>query len=418
MRRINLILIAALSVLLAQRGLAQVVSPPEILDPQLRELQQKHMPELKAATASLASHQFPYPFYFSRKLDLSENWQKRGDQRSIQFAKFGDQTVLQVTGNYYASYSAELMSKEQRAQQTLTDVMLPILQATVSGLQPEQNMQSFALEISHHVRKKVLGVSTEQSENVVLLLPKAAAARLVATRNEDEQQAALREGSVFVNGQPLPLWPQAETAAATPGIPPPRLGQIAAKIPAAVVTPAPAAATSLAATPTAATAALRPERPHETPATLQAAQQATLDRMVRDLDQTARFVGYAPPVFIDFHEGVYLQLSITTPLAETAGASRYRVAALGFDEHIVRLIRPVLSYFKDQPAFTGIDFSTSVRLGEKTSQAVEYIFSLVSLRCYAQFDCTGQQLINSGYVLINGERVSLDLQTAEAGGRD
>jgi len=36
------------------------------------------------------------------------------------------------------------------------------------------------------------------------------------------------------------------------------------------------------------------------------------------------------------------------------------------------------------------------------------------LRCYESYDCTGQQLINSSFVLINGERVSLDLQSAEA----
>jgi hypothetical protein len=36
------------------------------------------------------------------------------------------------------------------------------------------------------------------------------------------------------------------------------------------------------------------------------------------------------------------------------------------------------------------------------------------LRRYEQYDITGQQLINSGFVLINGERVSLDLQSAES----
>ena len=36
------------------------------------------------------------------------------------------------------------------------------------------------------------------------------------------------------------------------------------------------------------------------------------------------------------------------------------------------------------------------------------------MKCYVQYDCTGQQLINSGYVLINGERVTLDLQKAES----
>jgi hypothetical protein len=92
---------------------------------------------------------------------------------------------------------------------------------------------------------------------------------------------------------------------------------------------------------------------------------------------------------------------------------------MAFDDHIARLIRPLMAYFKDDPKFDGIDFSTSIRLegapaGAGAAVAVEYIFGMPSLRCYEQYDCTGQQLINSGFVLINGERVGLDLQNAEA----
>jgi hypothetical protein len=44
---------------------------------------------------------------------------------------------------------------------------------------------------------------------------------------------------------------------------------------------------------------------------------------------------------------------------------------------------------------------------------VEFYFLLSSLRCYEKYDCTGQQLLDAGTVLINGERVALDLQIAE-----
>ena len=47
--------------------------------------------------------------------------------------------------------------------------------------------------------------------------------------------------------------------------------------------------------------------------------------------------------------------------------------------------------------------------------AVEFLFPLQEVRAYASFDCTGQQLIDGSYVLINGERVGLNLQAAEAG---
>jgi hypothetical protein len=42
-----------------------------------------------------------------------------------------------------------------------------------------------------------------------------------------------------------------------------------------------------------------------------------------------------------------------------------------------------------------------------------------AVQCYAKYDCSGQELINRGMVLINGERVTLDLVRAEgdAGGK-
>jgi len=376
---------------------AQVVSPPEIRDPELRELQQKHFPELKAAAVAIASHQFPYRFYFSRTLDLNEEQQKTKDQRSIQFAKYGHQTVVQITGNYFAAYYDELMKREERARRTFEDVMLPMLRAEVSQLSDEPSLQGFALEISHHVRKKVLGVSGEHAENVVLVIPKAAALRLVAAPDQATEAMALEEGSLFINGEAATIW-----------------GRMTADPPAAPVpAPAPApppAPVVVAAKPSPVPAVAAPEPTTDALHALQTSHQETLDKMVHELDPTAHFVSYAPPTFVNFHRGIYLQLSITTTIQPTETASRYRAAALAFDEHIAHLIRPVLACFKEAPKFAGIDFSTTVK---PAGQAVEYIFDMASLRCYEQFDCTGQQIVNSGFVLINGERVTLDLESAE-----
>jgi hypothetical protein len=49
-----------------------------------------------------------------------------------------------------------------------------------------------------------------------------------------------------------------------------------------------------------------------------------------------------------------------------------------------------------------------------SSHVVEFFFSFSALR-YQHYDCTGQQLIDAGTVLINGEHVSIDLQIAEGG---
>jgi len=140
----------------------------------------------------------------------------------------------------------------------------------------------------------------------------------------------------------------------------------------------------------------------------------TITRMTKDLNNEAHFLPYAAPVFIGFRQAAYLQLSMTTPLNVPSGSSRYKLAALAFDEHVARLVRPVLNYFPPDPVFDGICFSTMVHLTDGSSPAaVEFFLPFRMMRCFASYDCTGQQLLDSGTILINGERASLDLQVAE-----
>ena len=79
------------------------------------------------------------------------------------------------------------------------------------------------------------------------------------------------------------------------------------------------------------------------------------------------------------------------------------------------LIRPLLEFLPGEVDFDGIDFSSVLHItgSEAKTESVEFLFPVRMMRCFASFDCTGQQLINSGTVLINGERSDLDLQVAE-----
>ena len=418
--RVTNALIALL--LAAAAGHPQVLAPEEIRDPQLRALQQKYRNELKLVAAAAAAHDFPYHFYFSRALDLEEKDQKRADQRSIQFDRYQGKLVLKMTGNYFVSYSAEIVKPEDRARMTYQAVILPLLQAAARQFEKADAPQAYAFEISHHLRKKVLGVSSESVENVVLVIPKASAERLVNSSDPEIRQAAVLEGEAYLNAAPISFWPRPEgeqvaQTAAAPAAPPVSVVAASPAVPASrevVNLAAKIAPQSLGAIPPA-----RDSSPDAVKA-LQKSYQPALDRMVQELDSQAHFIRYAPPAFIPFHDGMYLQLSLTTTLAPDPGGSQYRLAALAFDQHIAHLIRPALAYFKDRDDFDGIDFSTTVRLASDQNAngspvAVEFLFPLRLLNAYAAFDTTGQQLIDAGYVLINGERVSLNLQAAEAG---
>ncbi len=146
-----------------------------------------------------------------------------------------------------------------------------------------------------------------------------------------------------------------------------------------------------------------------------------VDLVLRQLDSQAHFVDYAPPAIVAFRKAAYLEFSVNTTLPAAHAGSRYKMAALAFDDHISHLVRPMMAYFKGDLDFDGIAFSTTIHEGDKTdaapAEAVEYFFPVEALRCYEAYDCTGQQLIDQGAILINGERVSLDLQMAEAGER-
>ena len=418
MRRTKNVVAGVALIVALKNGSAQVISPPEIRDPQMRELQQKHLADLKAAATAISAHSFPYRLYFGRTLDLDETEQPRRDQRSIRFDKFRGMTVVEITANYYASYSAELMQPGDRARRTLDDVVVPMLKAAIPTVISEDKVQGFAIEISHHVRKKVLGVSTENPENVAFVLPRAAALRLLAATSAGEQEAALMQGMLFVNRDALDGWgPRNGEMFAEAQIAAPRRvdakPHIEGEAMPAINTPVPAEPQK---PPAPVVTTVRPEVSRDGLSKFQSTYQESLDRLVRELDKEAHFVSYAPPTFIQFRKGAYLQLSMTTTLQEKESGSQYRLAALAFDEHISHLIRPVLASLKTRPDFDGIDFSTSVRLPGMSggAVAVEFVLPTSALVSYQDYDCTGQQLINLGFVLINGERVSLDLQSAEA----
>src|SRR5208337_1865065 len=72
----------------------------------------------------------------------------------------------------------------------------------------------------------------------------------------------------------------------------------------------------------------------ESLAKLQRQNDDAVTRMTKDLNKEAHFLPYAAPGFVGFRQGAYLQLSIKTQLNAGAESSRYKLAALAFDEHM------------------------------------------------------------------------------------
>ena len=422
-RRSNVWLAAALLLGVASFAAGQALTPAEIKNPQMRALQEKNFQQLQAVGGEIQGHVFPYPFYFSRVLDLELAQQERADQRSLRFDNYGGMTVVELTGNYFGSYSMELVTKSHRALRTFQDVMLPILEIAVAGLKDNPDVEGFAMEISHHIRGQTMGMNMEHPENLVFVLSKAAAVRLVSAKNETDRQAALLDGQFFFNGEPFILYLSdraAEAAAKQQEPSAPAVTSRAGNPPAVSASAENVGPARLAAAPAPA-APLRDTSP-EALAKIQSSDQKMIDVVVKELDSQAHFVSYAPPVVVAFRKNAYLEFSLNTTLPAATAGSRDKMAALAFDNHISHLVRPMMAYFKGDLDFDGIAFSTTIHQQDKPaasqlSEAVEFFFPVEALRCYETFDCTGQQLIDQGSVLINGERVNLDLQIAEGSDR-
>jgi hypothetical protein len=417
---------------------AQVVASVEITDPALRALQQQSFTDLKAVGQNITNYPFNFPFYLSRRLDIDEKVQKRTDQHSIRFEHLNGSTVLAISGNYYGAYAADKFNDEQRARQTFQDVVVPILKAVVPTFKGDSAVQGYAVEVSHHVISKTMGMPIERPENLMIYFPQAAAVKLVTAQSNMAMQGALIDADVLLNAKQLSIWltdevdkPVKEPAPPLPAPANPTLTAIATPpaapsshaasepiVPLDPKPPAPAPAP-----PTAPPSIAVRDSSSQAIAALQSSIQGVSNHMLKELEPDAHFVTYAPPAFIPFHHQVYLELSMSTSLSEPPDTSRYKLAALSFDEHISPLIRRALTYFPGDQNFDGISFSTTVRArvrpGSPPGKAlsVEFFFPLETLRRYQSYDCTGQQLVNDGIVLINGERVQLDLQLAEGNGR-
>jgi hypothetical protein len=408
-------LVAALGAIVSLR--AQVVTPVELSDPKAQHLQQRHLQTLMAIGKEIEAHKFPYPFYFSRVLDVDVAKVQLADQRSIRFEIYKGQTVLEITGNYYAAYSADRMDSYARLKETFQQVIMPMLQAEAPRFPDDSEFSAFAIEVSHHVRQKVMGVDSEVPENVTILIPVPSAQKLVDAKNDDQKQAAILEAKVFLNGQPFSLWLQ-EGAPTEEwkerNIAPPAGKQ--AIVETAAVSSNPSASNSPSVSANLMKTSPAPIRifTQESLSNLQRQNDDSIARMTKGLDNEAHFLPYAATSFIGFRQGAYLQLSISTRLDVAAGTSRYKLAALAFDNHVSHLVRPLLTYFPPDPDFDGVDFSSMVHVADGSSPlAVEFFFPFRMMRCFAAYDCTGQQLLDSGTIVINGERSALDLQIAE-----
>src|SRR5258708_37544352 len=100
------------------------VSPAEILNPDLKALEETYFPQLKALNQSIAKTKFPFTFYLSRFVGIYLAKHAEADSRGLEVVRFRDRVILKVTGNYNAAYDTARLTQNERAAATSRTIVL------------------------------------------------------------------------------------------------------------------------------------------------------------------------------------------------------------------------------------------------------------------------------------------------------
>jgi hypothetical protein len=420
------------------------VSPSEILNPDLKALEESYFQQLKTINQSVARTKFPFPFYLSRFVGLDPARQAEADSRGLEFVRFQDRVILKVTGNYNAAYDTGRLTQNERAAATFRTVVLPILVQLTAALPQDLACDGIGFEISHHTRTRDRSYDYEGKEILVVVLDRDEAWTLSRASTDPARQEVVNRSKVYVSGtdfglslserdplnvQALPRSVPAKldatsTARSSTAAGHSSLLKSNLSLPSASpVVPAPADAVSASANPVLPSPKAADPPPANPPPTRADADrmgekyQAQLAALAKEGKTKFHFVDYAPPTFVVFRDQIALQMTLRNSIqfAPMRG-SIYKRAAQSFDLFLAPQLKDLSDRISPDVEFQLFDFSVLNKLspGAKgTSEAIEFICPRTALKQFVNAGITNQQFLDQSIILVNGVRIALNLQLVE-----
>ncbi|MGB9465305.1 MAG: hypothetical protein WBR10_09345 [Candidatus Acidiferrum sp.] len=425
------------------RAFAQV-SPSEILNPDLKALEESYFQQLKTISQSIAKTKFPFPLYLSRYVGLDPAQQAEADSRGLEFVRFQDHVILKVTGNYNAAYDTARLNRNERAAATFRTVVLPILEQVIAALPQDLPCDGIGFEISHHTHTRAPGYDYEGKEILVVVLDRDDAWALSRVSTDGERQEIVNRSKVYVSGaefglslterdplnvqalpRSVPAKPDATSTARSSTLAG-RSSLLKSNLslpstPAAVPAPAdPVASSADSVQPSPKTVNQQPAIPPPTQADadrLGDKYQAQLAAFAREGAAKFHFVDYAPPTFVVFHDQIALQMTLRNSIQfGPVKGSIYKRSAESFDLFLAPQLKDLSDRISPDLEFQLYDFSVLNKLspGPKgISEAIEFICPRIALNQFVNAEITNQQLLDQSFILVNGVRIALNLQLVE-----
>jgi hypothetical protein len=427
------------------RSSSAQVSPSEILNPDLKALEESYFQQLKTLNQSIAKMKFPLPFYLSRFVGLNPAQQAEADSRGLEFVRFQDRVILKVTGNYNAAYDTARLTQNERAAATFRTVVLPILNLVTASLPQDLACDGIGFEISHHAHTRERSYDYEGKEILVVVLDRDDAWALSRASTDPERQEIVNRSKVYVSGtdfglslterdplnvqalpRSVPAKPDATSTARSSALVARSsllksnhsLPSVSPVVPAPAADPAPASTNPVVPSPKVVDPS--PASPPPTPVDaerLNEKHQTQLAALAKEGATKFHFVDYAPPTFMVFRNQIALQMTLRNSIQfGPVKGSIYKRAAQSFDLFLAPQLKDLSDKIPPDLEFQLFDFSVLNKLspGPKgTSEAIEFICPRTALKQFVNADITNQQLLDQSIILVNGVRIALNLQLVE-----
>ena len=421
------------------------VSPSEILNPDLRALEESYFQQLKTLNQSIARTKFPFPFYLSRFVGLDPARQAEADSRGLEFVRFQDRVILKATGNYNAAYDTGRLTQNERAASTFRTVVLPILEQLTAAVPEDVACDGIGFEISHHVHTRERSYDYEGKEILVVVLDRDDAWALARASTDSARQEILNRSKVYVSGtdfglslterdplnvqalpRSVPAKPDATSTARSstlvarssllksihsrPSVSP--------DVPSPAGDPNPASGNPVLPSPRAVDPS--PASPLPAPADaerLNEKHHAQLAALAKEGATKFHFVDYAPPTFMVFRDEIAFQMTLRNSIQfGPVKGSIYKRAAQSFDLFLAPQLKDLSDRISPDLQFQLFDFSVLNKLSpgvKGSSEAIEFICPRTALKQFVNAEITNQQLLDQSVVLVNGVRIALNLQLVE-----
>src|SRR5579864_4330779 len=181
--------------------LSAQVNPAEIVNPRLKAAQTAYFPQIKSLYKQINDAKFPFKFALGRYLGLDPSRQPEADARGIEFVFFHERTLLKISGSYNAAFSADLLTQNQRASRTFSDVVQPVLLLASKTIPADVDCDGIGFEISFHVRTRTQNFDYEGKEILVVVFDRADAFAFAESSSDSQRKEILDRSEVYLDGK-------------------------------------------------------------------------------------------------------------------------------------------------------------------------------------------------------------------------